>query len=133
MASRQAVNLQQSYVHLRPRGAADVLVKTGVGVTTGGDATIVWDPEVEGLLASEADMAMSSRHRGERHLDADELVYLVAGAARLVFDDQGDPEEVALHPGDAVVVPRGIWHRVLIDERSRLLFFNAGRTEVRVR
>jgi hypothetical protein len=51
---RQAVNLQQSYVHLRPRGAADVLVKSGVGVTTKGDATVVWDPEVEGLLASEA-------------------------------------------------------------------------------
>jgi mannose-6-phosphate isomerase-like protein (cupin superfamily) len=102
-------------------------------VTTEGDDTGVWDPEVEGLLASEAEMAQSSRHQLERHLDADEFVYLVAGAARLVFDDQGGPDEVALYLGEAVVVPQGTWHRVLIDEPSRLLFFNAGRTDVRVR
>jgi len=133
MASREALSLQQSYVHLRASGTAEVLAKTGLGVTTEGDSTVIWDPQVEGLLASEAEMAESSRHQGERHLDADEFVYLVAGAARLTFDERGGSREVALKPGQAVLVPQGIWHRVHIDEPSRLLFISAGRTEVRVR
>src|SRR5438552_2815957 len=69
MAPREAVDLQHSYVHLRPRGTADVFVKKNVGVTTEGDTTVVWDPQVEGLLASEAEMTQDSGHQGERHLD----------------------------------------------------------------
>jgi oxalate decarboxylase/phosphoglucose isomerase-like protein (cupin superfamily) len=77
-------------------------------------------------------MSESSRHRGERHLDADEFVYLLSGTARISLEpSEGNVEEVALQPGEAVVVPQGMWHRVLIGERSRLLFFNAGRTEIR--
>jgi mannose-6-phosphate isomerase-like protein (cupin superfamily) len=133
MATREALNLQQSYVHLRASGTAEVLAKSGLGLTTEGDSTVVWDPQVEGLLASETEMAQSSRHQGERHLDADEFVYLVAGAARLTFDEPGGSQEVALKPGQAVLVPQGIWHRVHIGEPSRLIFISAGRTEVRVR
>jgi hypothetical protein len=41
MATRERVNLLESYVHLRPRGAADVLPKGDVGVTRESDDTIV--------------------------------------------------------------------------------------------
>jgi mannose-6-phosphate isomerase-like protein (cupin superfamily) len=132
MATREPVNLLDSYVQLQPTGAGDVMVKATVGVTRDNGDTVVWDPQVEGLLASEAEMSESSRHGGERHLDADEFVYLVSGAARIALEpDQGDIEELTLSPGRAVLVPQGAWHRVLIEQPSRLLFVNAGRTEIR--
>ena len=42
--------------------------------------------------------------------DRDEFVLLVAGAARLRFED--DPAPVALGPGDYVTIPAGRRHRV---------------------
>ena len=77
-------------------------------------------------------MAESSRHGGERHLDGDELVYVISGSAHLALDHDGNGHDIVdLQAGAAFVVPRGIWHRVLIDEPSRLLFIGTGRTEVR--
>lgn len=53
---------------------------------------------------------------------------------RVQIDDGDEPsEEVSLSPGDAVVVPRGRWHRLVIDEPSRYLWFGSGRTELRKR
>jgi mannose-6-phosphate isomerase-like protein (cupin superfamily) len=77
-------------------------------------------------------MTESSRHGGERHLDGDEVVYMISGSARMSLDrDDERPEVVGLQPGEALVVPHARWHRVLIDEPSRLMFFGTGRTEVR--
>jgi mannose-6-phosphate isomerase-like protein (cupin superfamily) len=93
-----------------------------VGVTTEGDDTVIWDPQVEGLLASQADMKESSRHLGERHLDADEFVCLISGRTLISLEDSdGQVREVALRPGEACVVPLQTWHRVLIEEPRRLL------------
>jgi quercetin dioxygenase-like cupin family protein len=69
---------------------------------------------------------------GERHLDSDELLYLISGRMRLQLDDSDEPAAaVSLSPGDAAIVPRGEWHRLIIDERSRYLWFGSGRTELR--
>ncbi|WP_028934379.1 cupin domain-containing protein [Pseudonocardia spinosispora] len=50
----------------------------------------------------------------EMHPNADELVGVVDGHARLCFEAaQGEAEEIVdLRSGAAVVVPRGRWHRV---------------------
>jgi len=130
----RAVSLTDSYVHLLQRGNAEVLPRDGLGTTTPSDDTVTWDPSVAGLLVGEASMSESSRHGGERHLDSDELVYLVSGAVRVCLETQGaEWTEVPLQAGDAVVVPQGVWHRLLVDEPSRMLFLSGGRTEVRVR
>lgn len=70
-------------------------------------------------------------HGGEMHPDGDELLHVVSGTMRLVLDD-GDEESVGaetvvmLRAGDAYVVPRGVWHRVLAVEPSRLLHVTPG-------
>jgi mannose-6-phosphate isomerase-like protein (cupin superfamily) len=118
MADRKIVKLSESPVHLRPDGT--VRVFSGQGYP------------VDAWQAGEVLMTESSRHGGERHLDGDEVVYLISGSARLSLDRNDEASGVVgLQPGEAFVVPQARWHRVLIDEPSRLLFFGTGRTEVR--
>jgi mannose-6-phosphate isomerase-like protein (cupin superfamily) len=71
-------------------------------------------------------MAESAPHNGEMHPDADELLYLVAGRVRVWFEyDDGD-RTVEVQPGQAIVVPRGVWHKVLVDEPSHLVHLTPG-------
>jgi len=132
MTQVKKVILAESHVHIRPRGAAEFMPKDFSNAVKHGD-TIVWDPCVDGILGGVGDQGKSSDHRGERHLDGDEVLYLISGAMRLalVHDDGSSAGEVAVGPGEAVIVPQGVWHRIIVDEPIRLMFFGGGRTEIR--
>lgn len=80
---------------------------------------------VEGITFGVAIMSESAPHGGERHLGGDEVLYLIDGRARLVFTDDPDPV-VELRPGDVVVVPKGLWHRVEILEPCHLVYLTPG-------
>ena len=71
-------------------------------------------------------MTREPPHGGEMHPDGDELLFLVSGKLTVVLEDQDPPRHVELTPGQAVVVPRGIWHRVLIVEPSQLVHVTPG-------
>ena len=108
----ETARLVDSCVQLRPLGRGEVLSKHA-GKTQKLDATLVWDPDAEGLLVSEAQMTSSSRHNGERHLDGDELVYLVSGAAEVAIEQEdGSWSGLLLAEGEVVIVPQGMWHRL---------------------
>jgi mannose-6-phosphate isomerase-like protein (cupin superfamily) len=70
-------------------------------------------------------------HRGEVHPDGDEFLYVVSGAMELVLDD-GDEHAIGaetvtvLRPGDACVVPRGVWHRLTAVEPTYLVHVTPG-------
>jgi mannose-6-phosphate isomerase-like protein (cupin superfamily) len=132
MLPPKAVTLSETHVHIRPHGPAEFLAKDFSNVTKSGETTFIWDPKVDGILGGEGIQSKSSDHAGERHLDGDELLYLISGILRLSLEyDDGSTAEVPLHPGQAVIVPRGIWHRLVVDEPGRLLFFGGGRTEIK--
>ncbi len=131
MVNPQAVNLTEAYMHVMPSGAVEALPKS-IGSTDSGGDTVVWDPQLDGVLVGQADVSTSSRHDGERHLDGDELVCLLSGSVTLALEEGDAQQKIVLQPGEAVVVPRGVWHRLLVDHPSRLLFLSTGRTEVRV-
>jgi mannose-6-phosphate isomerase-like protein (cupin superfamily) len=131
MVNAQPVNLTEVYMHVLRSGAIEALPKS-IGSTESGEGTVVWDAQLDGVLVGQADVSTSSRHHGERHLDGDELVCLISGSVTLALEDGDAQQEVALEPGEAVVVPQGVWHRLLVDHPSRLLFLSTGRTEVRV-
>ena len=130
MGIPQPVNLTEAYMHVLPSGAAEALPKS-IGSTDSGNESVVWDPKVGGVLVGQADVSASSRHGGERHLDGDEVVCLLSGSVTLALEDGDAQQEVVLEPGEAVVVPQGVWHRLLVEHPSRLLFLSTGRTEVR--
>ena len=70
-------------------------------------------------------------HGGEMHGDGDELLSVVEGALELILDDgdergPGAETMVALGAGDAYVVPRGVWHRLVALERSVLVHVTPG-------
>jgi hypothetical protein len=53
---------------------------------------------------------------------------------RLLLElEDGSTSEVPLCAGEALLVPRGVWHRLVPSELSRLLFLGGGPTEVRLR
>ena len=63
------------------------------------------------------------KFRGEfvwhHHDEADELFLALAGSFRIEF-----PDRVAtLHPGELIVVPRGVEHRTVADQEVEVLLF----------
>lgn len=57
----------------------------------------------------------------EKHPNGDALYYLLSGAIDMVFE-VGDAEHtVSLRPNNACVVPRGVWHRVVVQKPANLL------------
>jgi mannose-6-phosphate isomerase-like protein (cupin superfamily) len=83
-------------------------------------------PRVEGLSIGVAVMDRPPPHAGEMHPDGDELLYLIAGRATVLVERPEGDERVALAPGDACIVPRGHWHRVLFDAQVALLYATPG-------
>ena len=80
---------------------------------------------VDGMTFGVASMSENSPHGGERHPDGDEILYLISGRARVVFLDSDD-DDIELQPGDGLVVPQGVWHRVDILEPCRIVYATPG-------
>jgi quercetin dioxygenase-like cupin family protein len=86
---------------------------------------------VDGFTVGAPHMERSAPHRGELHPDGDELLYLISGRVNVVLDD-GDLDNVgtetvtALEPGQAFVVPQGVWHRVEVLEPSHFVHITPG-------
>lgn len=59
----------------------------------------------------------------EVHNDAEEVVLCQLGGIRVYLRGErpGEEEEVKLAAGAAVIVPRGRWHRIELDEPSDIL------------
>jgi quercetin dioxygenase-like cupin family protein len=70
-------------------------------------------------------MSRNAPHGGERHPDGDEVLYLIAGRARVIFPDDAEPE-IDLLPGEVLIVPRGVWHRVAIIEPCHFVYLTPG-------
>lgn len=85
------------------------------------------DPPIpfSGVTFGVATMTANSPHGGERHPDGDEILYLVSGRVKVVFLDS-DEEDIDVAPGDGLVVPKGVWHRVDIIEPSQIVYLTPG-------
>ena len=134
VAGMTAVDLFTDSLNILADGSVEVAAASSDSspVDLGSGLVVVGDPAFRSVSAVR--LTESSRHRGERHLDGDELVYLTAGSAgiELQREDSEERQTITLHPGEIAIVPRNVWHRVLVHEPSEFVFMVPGRTEVRV-
>jgi mannose-6-phosphate isomerase-like protein (cupin superfamily) len=61
----------------------------------------------------------------EMHPEADEVLFLVSGAVDVVLQNADAERTIALEAGQAAIVPRGVWHRLVMRHPGRLLFINS--------
>jgi len=80
---------------------------------------------VDGITIGIATMSESASHGGEMHPDGDEVLYLISGRANVVFLDSPE-NDVAMQPGDGLVVPKGLWHRVDVLEPCQIVYVTPG-------
>ena len=80
---------------------------------------------VDGYTFGVASMTENSPHDGEMHPDGDEVLYLIDGKVRVMLET--DPvQKLELYPGDGMIVPKGVWHRVDILEPSQIVYLTPG-------
>jgi len=80
---------------------------------------------VEGATFGVATMSENSPHAGEMHPDGDEILYLISGRVSVVFLDSS-MDDIDVMPGDGLVVPKGMWHRVDIIEPCQIVYLTPG-------
>jgi quercetin dioxygenase-like cupin family protein len=83
-------------------------------------------PRVDGHLLALTSLKRPPPHLGERHPDGDELIYLLSGEVTVVIEAPGGDERHTLRPGDALIVARGLWHRLEVARPARLFRLTPG-------
>ena len=125
----QSFDLSSTFVHLRDGGAAEP-VKITPSFWRGSSAGTVYDRVVGAFdFASAADLHPSMQ---EMHPFVDEVLVLAAGAIDVLLEVDGAEKRIALESGQAAIVPRGVWHRLIMRRPGRLLFIN-NRTDIQSR
>jgi mannose-6-phosphate isomerase-like protein (cupin superfamily) len=81
---------------------------------------------IDGFTVGAAELTGDSPHDGEMHPDGDELLYLVSGAVTVALELAAGDRLVDLGAGDAVVVPKGVWHKITMREPGRLIHITPG-------
>ena len=81
---------------------------------------------IDGYTIESSALGGPPRHGGEMHPDADEFLYLVSGRIRVRLELDGGDRETALGPGQALVIPRGTWHQIVVDEPGQLINVTPG-------
>jgi mannose-6-phosphate isomerase-like protein (cupin superfamily) len=117
----KAIDLATTFIHLSDGGDA-----RSVKVTPAfwrGDSGDHYD-RLAGVFdfSSSKDLHSSMQ---EMHPEADEVLYLVSGAIDVMLEEAEAERTVALESGHAAIVPRGVWHRLVMRRPGRLLFINS--------
>lgn len=80
---------------------------------------------MDGMSLGIVTMEHNAPHRGERHPDGDEILYVISGSVRVTGDS--DPGQATLlGPGDCCIVRKGEWHQVDILEPTQMLHVTPG-------
>jgi mannose-6-phosphate isomerase-like protein (cupin superfamily) len=81
---------------------------------------------IDGYTIGAPLLAGDPPHDGEVHPDGDELLFMVSGRVTVRLELPAGVRTVELGPGDALVVPKGVWHLVEMREPGRLIHVTPG-------
>jgi mannose-6-phosphate isomerase-like protein (cupin superfamily) len=116
-------DLSRVFVHLRDGGDAEAVKITRSFWTSSAVARGKYDRIVGAFaFASDEDLHASMQ---EVHPSADEVLFLVSGALDVLVDDPGGERRISLEAGQFVIVPRGVWHRLVMRQPGKLIFINS--------
>jgi quercetin dioxygenase-like cupin family protein len=89
-------------------------------------ATKPGPPErIDGVTIGFVSVTRDAPHKGEVHPDGDEILYVISGRLRVI--GESEPNKVLnLGPGDACIVRKGEWHRVIMLEPAQLIHITPG-------
>jgi mannose-6-phosphate isomerase-like protein (cupin superfamily) len=112
MPGAPVIDLAKAFIALRTGGALDVQsVVAGPPPRIDGYSIGIWETD------------RPAPHNGEMHPDGDELIIVLDG--RIVVTCDG-AVPVTVEAGQAHIIPRGTWHRVIPQGRCRLLYATPG-------
>jgi mannose-6-phosphate isomerase-like protein (cupin superfamily) len=102
-----------------------------LGLYRNGQADLVpWEsgppPRIDGYVIGAPVMTRPAPHSGEMHPDGDEVLVLISGRIGVLLEQNGAEGAVEMTPGQTLVVPKGVWHRVLPREPSQLIHITPG-------
>jgi mannose-6-phosphate isomerase-like protein (cupin superfamily) len=94
---------------------------------------VTWTPDFwEKLVTGDRDRVVGAKHGAEPadfhpdewevHPRGDELLCLLTGAIEVILEEPDGERVVNLRGGQACIVPRGVWHRLIMRQPSDLLF-----------
>jgi mannose-6-phosphate isomerase-like protein (cupin superfamily) len=84
-------------------------------------------PRFDGFTVASYVLTETPPHGGERHADGDELLLVISGECVAVLDTtDGGTEEIPIRAGDAFVIPKDTWHRLVIDDPCHIVFVTPG-------
>jgi mannose-6-phosphate isomerase-like protein (cupin superfamily) len=102
----------------------------GLAATTGEACFMGWTdkgpPRIDGYTVGAPFITQDPPHGGEMHPDGDELLHVVSGRFHVRLELDTGHREIELHPGEALVVPRGVWHLVEVQEPGQLIHITPG-------
>jgi mannose-6-phosphate isomerase-like protein (cupin superfamily) len=80
-----------------------------------------WNPRIAAQLNGQAVklVKLSGEFVWHHHEEEDELFLVIRGSLRMCFRDR----EVVVHPGEFIVVPRGVEHKPVADEEVEVMLF----------
>jgi mannose-6-phosphate isomerase-like protein (cupin superfamily) len=106
------------------------LSRSLLGLHRNGQARLVaWEsgppPHIDGYVIGTPMMTQPAPHNGEMHPDGDEVLFLISGRLDVVLEEH-ETYVVEMTPGQTLIVPKGVWHRVVPREPSHLLHITPG-------
>ena len=124
MANQSALNINSTYLRLKPNGMADKLPA----------GPEFWPDLIAGKLGdfhNEYLVVISSFDQNwptwERHPNGDEMIFLMSGAVDFILEtEQGEQVVEVRKPGDFAFVPKGTWHTANPLQPTTMLFITAG-------
>jgi mannose-6-phosphate isomerase-like protein (cupin superfamily) len=110
--SDRMIDLVRNFIVLRADGSLESKAQSaGAPPRIDGHSIGIWETD------------RPAPHNGEMHPDGDELIIVIEGAIIVKYDGH---IEVPIEQGEAHIVRRGVWHRVIPQGRCRLLYLTPG-------
>lgn len=118
----EALDPYATFIYLEREGGARALdVDAEFWSRLSSDASLT-----RGRLLGLTETGSSGSSHWECHPKGDELLLLLGGSLDVVLVDDAGERTVSLRDHQAMVVPKGVWHRQVYRRAGTLLFVTAG-------